>query len=153
MVPPTLIDRVRARIASVALHRCIFIVTVQSHFHVERTNPTIAAYHTRMPATKKVNKTPCSLCHKVVQELTYHYDICEPCHQNGDVLPLARGVGHYGQSDCSEDESMEEQVQSEESDEDEFLSSDELEEEKEDESIVDLTRSPSEVSPSSEKNC
>lgn len=33
-----------------------------------------------MPVTKKVNKTPCSLCHRVVEELKYHYDICEPCH-------------------------------------------------------------------------
>jgi len=29
----------------------------------------------------KVNKLPCSLCHQVVEELKYHYDICEPCHQ------------------------------------------------------------------------
>lgn len=35
-----------------------------------------------MPVTKKVNKTPCSLCHKVVQELKYHYDICEECHRD-----------------------------------------------------------------------
>lgn len=37
---------------------------------------------TAMPVSKpKVNKIPCSLCHQVVEELKYHYDICEPCHQ------------------------------------------------------------------------
>lgn len=43
---------------------------------IERTTSTA------VPVSKpKVNKTPCSLCHQVVEELKYHYDICEPCHQ------------------------------------------------------------------------
>lgn len=43
---------------------------------IERTTSTT------VPVSKpKVNKTPCSLCHQVVEELKYHYDICEPCHQ------------------------------------------------------------------------
>lgn len=37
-----------------------------------------------MPPVKK-NKTPCSLCHQVVEELKYHYDICEPCHAHSVV--------------------------------------------------------------------
>lgn len=34
------------------------------------------------PQRKPVRKAPCSLCHKLVEELQYHYDICEPCHQD-----------------------------------------------------------------------
>lgn len=45
----------------------------------------------KQPLKRPANKIPCSLCHQVVQELKYHYDICEPCHQdfeNGeDDLP------------------------------------------------------------------
>jgi len=38
------------------------------------------------PKTKKVSskKLPCSLCHKVVEELQYHYDICGPCHDSNE---------------------------------------------------------------------
>jgi len=32
-------------------------------------------------APKLKNTKPCSLCHQVVNEIKYHYDICEPCHQ------------------------------------------------------------------------
>lgn len=35
-----------------------------------------------MPVKPAINKRPCSLCHRVVEELRYHYDICEPCHQD-----------------------------------------------------------------------
>lgn len=28
----------------------------------------------------KLAKKPCSMCHRLVEELRYHYDICEPCH-------------------------------------------------------------------------
>lgn len=27
-------------------------------------------------------KQACSLCHELVEELKYHYDICSPCHQD-----------------------------------------------------------------------
>jgi len=39
------------------------------------------------PATKKVTtkKAPCSLCHQVVEELKYHYDICGPCHESNEA--------------------------------------------------------------------
>lgn len=46
-----------------------------------------------MPSTKRTTdskpekkvafkKIPCSLCHRVVEELKYHYDICEECHDS-----------------------------------------------------------------------
>lgn len=35
-----------------------------------------------MPPKSVRNKTPCSLCHQVVEELKFHYDLCEPCHQD-----------------------------------------------------------------------
>lgn len=39
------------------------------------------------PKTKKVQtkKAPCSLCHQVVTELKYHYDICGPCHDANEA--------------------------------------------------------------------
>lgn len=40
------------------------------------------------PRTKKVitaKKGPCSLCHQVVTELKYHYDICGPCHDSNET--------------------------------------------------------------------
>lgn len=42
------------------------------------TNHAVAAPKSKTP------KRPCSLCHQVVEELKYHYDICEPCHQDMD---------------------------------------------------------------------
>lgn len=67
-----------------------------------------------MPASKhKANKTPCSLCHQVVEELKYHYDICEPCHQNEaqfdmDVLSneneLEQSSDDYDESDLDWDD-------------------------------------------------
>lgn len=57
-----------------------------------------------MPITKKINKTPCSLCHQVVEELKYHYDICEPCHQNGDVFQREHQTDDESDVDYSEEE-------------------------------------------------
>lgn len=44
-------------------------------------------YYPSMPKVKSKKET-CSLCHMVVEETKYHYDICEPCHQNEDALSL-----------------------------------------------------------------
>lgn len=35
-----------------------------------------------MPPKSVSRKGACSICHEVVQELKYHYDLCEPCHQD-----------------------------------------------------------------------
>lgn len=54
-----------------------------------------------MPPKSHLNKGPCSLCHQVVQELKYHYDICEPCHR---VVEIVHTDGL--EEDSSDEESL-----------------------------------------------
>jgi len=58
------------------------ITAEPSTIKLKRTDTDRVRDHVGNAGRPKVNKTPCSLCHQVVEELKYHYDICEPCHQN-----------------------------------------------------------------------
>lgn len=64
----------------IKLFRCDLVGSV--HFSHALDQAGYSAYIVYMPPKSVYNKTPCSLCHKVVEELKFHYDICEPCHQD-----------------------------------------------------------------------
>jgi len=57
-------------------------ITAAATPKLKRTDTSAIRDHAGTARSHKVNKTPCSLCHQVVEELKYHYDICEPCHQS-----------------------------------------------------------------------
>lgn len=61
-----------------------------------------------MPVKPKTYKGPCSLCHKVVEELKYHYDICEPCHQDF-INDSADDLDDYD-PECTDDDSDEQDM-------------------------------------------
>lgn len=50
--------------------------------------PTMPRTGTPALISKNKYKTPCSLCHQVVNEIRYHYDICSPCPAYRDGLVL-----------------------------------------------------------------
>lgn len=57
-------------------------ITAAPTTKLTRSDTNVIRDHVGPARKHQVNKTPCSLCHQVVEELKYHYDICEPCHQN-----------------------------------------------------------------------
>lgn len=61
-----------------------------------------------MPPKSTSRRTPCSICHKVAEELKFHYDICEPCH-----LDFVGEPGEEDDLDYSDDDDsvMEEDVE------------------------------------------
>lgn len=92
---------------------------------LERTVGTRVA-----PCKPKVNKTPCSLCHQVVEELKYHYDICEECHLStedgsdteevsiSEERDMGSSSGRPADFDLDSDEDVSDDVNSEEESDD-----------------------------------
>jgi len=107
---------------------------------VLRTATTRSNYHTtRMPPKPKANKA-CSLCHQVCEELKYHYDICEPCHQSEEDPLQLEICGATRRDACNGPDTDPLAYTDEEWDsDDEYLSGDDdvLSEEENDEEVIE----------------
>lgn len=88
-----------------------------------------------MPPKSKANKA-CSLCHQICEELKYHYDICEPCHQNEAEVDPFQGLENEEEYN-GQDTDQQEYTDSERWESDYDSDDDVLSEEENDEEVIE----------------